>query len=142
MGMGITLMIIFSGIALLPMTELIEIAGIIVSVYLSTGILIYVYLESKLNKAREHALLLTLCQKMIADFQPHFNEVQLLKRLKKMIASQLNRHKRMQMLKNYLENQEDLEKLMLSLTQNQVEAELLANLGLRWGSEASSDKAP
>jgi hypothetical protein len=142
MGMGITLMIIFSGIALLPMSELIEIAGIIVSVYLSTGILIYTYLENKLSKAKENALLLTLCQKMSRDFQPHLNEVQLLKRLKKMIAGQLSRHKRMQLLKNYLENQDDLEKLMLSLTQNQAEVELLANLGLRWGAEVNSDKTP
>lgn len=140
MGMGITLMIIFTGIALMPMGEIIEIAGLIVSVYLSTGILTYVYLENKLSKARENALLLEICYKMAHHFRPHLTEEQLLIQLKKMIAGQLNRHKRMQLLKNYLENQEDLEKLNAQLNQNQAEVEILANLGLRWDATGSRIK--
>jgi hypothetical protein len=138
MGMGIALMIIFSSIALLPMTELVEIAGTMVSVYLSTGILIYIHLESKLKRAKENALLLAVCQKLICDFQPHLNETQLLNQLRKMISKKLSRHGRIQLLKNYLENQEDLEKLLLSLMQNQAEVEILVNLGLRWGALKNS----
>ncbi len=134
MGMGIALMIIFSSIALFPMTELMEIAGMMVTVYLSTGILMYTYLEGKLKKAKENALLLEVCQKMVQDFQPHLTETQLLTQLKKMLSGQIiSRYSRIQLLKNYLDNQEDLEKLMLSLTQNQAEVEILVNLGLRWG---------
>lgn len=133
MGMGIALMILFSSIALWPVTELIEIAGMMVAVYLSTGILIYLYLENKLKKAKENALLLAVCQKMIDDFHPHLTETQLLTQLKKMFSAQLSRYARIQLLKNYLDNQDDLEKLMLSLMQNQAEVEILVNLGLRWG---------
>ncbi len=133
MGMGMALMMIFSSIALFPMSELVEIAGLMVTLYLSTGILIYYYLENKLKKAREYALLLAVCQKIIVEFQPHLTENQLLVQLKKMIGKQFGRQSRINLLKNYLENQEDLEKLMLSLTQNQAEVEMLMNLGLRWG---------
>lgn len=133
MGMGIALMILFSSIALWPMIELMEIAGMMVTVYLSTGILIYTYLENKLKKEKENALLFAVCQKMIADFQPYLTETQLLMQLKKSLSAQLSRSARVHLLKNYLENQEDLEKLMLSLMQNQAEVEILVNLGLRWG---------
>lgn len=133
MGMGMALMIIFSSIALFPMSELVEIAVLMITLYLSTGVLIYSYLESKLKKAKENALLLAVCQKITAEFQPHLTETQLLTQLKKMIAKQLSRTSRIALLKNYLENQEDLEKLTLSLTQNQAEVEMLMNLGLRWG---------
>ena len=133
MGMGIALMIIFSSIALFPMTELVEVAGSMLSVYLSTGLLTYYYLERKLKKAKKNALLLAVCQKMICDFQPHLTEEQLLIQLKKMLTRHPHRQLHMKLLKNYLNNQEDLEKLLLSLLQNQAEVEILVNLGLRWG---------
>lgn len=133
MGMGMALMIIFSSIALFPMSELVEIATIMVTLYLSTGILTYYYLESKLKRAKENALLLAVCQKITTEFQPHLTETQLLTQLKKMLGKQFSRNARIDLLKNYLANQEDLEKLMVSLTQNQAEIEMLMNLGLRWG---------
>jgi hypothetical protein len=133
MGMGIALMIIFSSIALFPMTELIEIAGSMLTLYLSTGLIVYYYLDKKLKKAKRNALLLTVCQKMIHTFQPHLTEEQLLTQLKKMLSHQTKRHRHTQLLEKYLANQADLEKLMISLMQNQAEVEVLANLGLRWG---------
>lgn len=133
MGMGMALMMIFSSIALFPMSELVEIAGLMVTLYLSTGVLTYYYLESKLKSAKENALLLAVCEKITIEFQPHLTETQLLTQLKKTLPKQLNRSSRIELLKNYLENQEDLEKLTSSLTQNQAEVEMLMNLGLRWG---------
>ncbi len=138
MGMGIALMIVFSSIALLPMTELIEIAGIMLSVYLSTGLIIYYHLESKLKKAKENALLFAVCQKIQADFQPHLSDAQLLRQLKKMMQGYLSRPMRLKLLENYLKNEAALEKLSLSLIQNQAEVDLLMTLGLRWDVQKKS----
>ena len=66
------------------MSELVEIATLMVTLYLSTGILIYYYLEGKLKGAKENALLLAVCQKIAAEFQPHLTENQLLMQLKKL----------------------------------------------------------